>query len=149
MQEKKEIRYYDKDEIDVSAYVVCENYYLRVYGTIPCGKRNDPDDNLSGYLKIPVSWLGDGDFYVLRAKGDSMINAGIDDGDLVIIRKQRYADDNQIAVVFVDGETTLKRIHLNPADNTVILQPANDAYEPVVVSMCEILGVAVQIIKDI
>ncbi len=149
MKEKPDITFFDRDEIAVSSYMVDDYYFLPVYGIIPCGRKNCMDDDLSGYLKVPISWLGEGDFYVLRAKGDSMINAGINDGDLVIVKKQCFADNDQIAVVYIEGETTLKRIHWNPSENTVILLPANDAYMPLVVSKCEILGIAVQIIKDI
>ena len=107
------------------------NILIPVYGSIPCGIKNFLDDELQGYLEIPEALLGAGSFFVLRAKGDSMINAGIDERDLLIIKKQDYAEDNQIAVAFIDNEVTLKRFHINRINNSVEFLPENENYEPI------------------
>ena len=147
----EEFIFFAKEEVDIDRIRKKDNdnSYLSVYGSIPCGRKNLIDDDLRGYLKVPMKYLGDGEFYVLRAKGDSMIDAGIDDGDLVIIKKQEFAEDGKIAVVLIEDEITLKRIHLRRNDNKIELQPANKKYEPVILSDYLILGIAQRIIKDI
>ena len=146
-----EFIFFAKEEVEIDRIRKKDkdNSYLSVYGSIPCGRKNMIDDDLRGYLKIPMKYLGDGEFYVLRAKGDSMIEAGIDDGDLVIIKKQEYAEDGKVAVVLIEDEITLKRIHLREEDNKVELLPANKNYKPVILSDYLILGIAQRIIKDI
>lgn len=123
--------------------------YIPLYGNIPCGTPNFVDDELRGYLEIPENMIGQGEFFVLRAKGDSMIDAGIEDGDLVIVKKQNYAVESQIVVAFIDGETTLKRFYRNDKQNLVELRSENNKYEPIYASDCLIFGVAVKIIKDL
>lgn len=76
-----------------------------------------------------------------------MIEAGIDPGDLVVIRKQETAENGQIAVVLVDDEATLKRFYIE--DNRVRLHPENSEMKDIYVDHCIIQGVAVKVIKDI
>ena len=120
-----------------------------VYQSIPCGRPNFIDNELQGYIEIPEKMLGTGEFFVLRAKGTSMVDAGIDDQDLVIIKKQDYAEENQIAVALVDGEVTLKRIHIDKEKRLVILMPENSEYSPIVTKDCTVLGIAIKVIKDL
>lgn len=131
-------------------YATRKNYFLvPVYGDIPCGPPNFVDDELNGYLEIPDEMIGNGEYFVLRAKGDSMTGAGIFDGDLVVVQKQNYAEESQIVVAYVDGETTLKRFFKNDEQRLVELRPENEQYKTIYASDCVILGVAVKIIKDI
>ncbi len=125
------------------------NALIPVYGDIPCGIPNFVDDGLKGYLEIPDSMIGQGEFFVLRAKGDSMVDAGIDDGDLVVVKKQGTAEESQIVVAYVNGETTLKRFYINEEQKLVELRPENREYEPILATECLILGVAVKIVKDL
>lgn len=122
---------------------------IPVYGEIPCGEPNFMGDYLTGHLEIPDDMLGDGEFFVLRAKGDSMIGAGINTGDLVVVKKQSFAEEAQIVVAYVDGETTLKRFYKNKEQQLVELRPENEQYQTIYASDCIILGVAVKIIKDV
>lgn len=122
---------------------------IPVYGKIPCGLANYIDDELNGHLEIPAVMLGEGDYYVLKAKGDSMIDAGIFPGDLVVIKKQNYAEQAQIVVAFVDGETTLKRYFSNSTTQIIELRPENKKFSSLFVKNCTILGVAVKIIRDL
>lgn len=86
--------------------------------------------------RVDLSPLGidnsNGNYFMLHVKGDSMINAHILDGDVVIIRKQPLVQNNEIAAVLWNGEATLK--YVRRAGRNIILQPANDAMEPIVVS---------------
>lgn len=122
---------------------------IPVYGDIPCGSPNFMDDGLKGYLEIPADMVGEGEYFALRAKGDSMIGAEICDGDLVIVKKQSFAEEAQIVVAFVDGETTLKRLYKNNKRQLIELRPENEMYKPIYTAECTILGVAVKIIKDL
>ena len=122
---------------------------IPVYGDIPCGIPNCMDDEFKGHLEVPYGMIGDGEYFALRAKGDSMIGAEIYDGDLVIVKRQSFAEDAQIVVAFVDGETTLKRIYKNDKLQLIELRSENKVYETIYASECTIIGVAVKIIKDI
>ena len=80
-------------------------------------------------FEVPASLLGSGEHYALRVEGDSMINAGIHDDDVVIIRRTPQAPDGRIVVALVDGqEVTLKRLYRR--EGKIILEPENDAYKP-------------------
>ena len=136
--------------VDGEKYTARKNHFLiPVYGDIPCGPPNFVDDELKGYLEIPDEMIGNGEYFVLRAKGDSMTGAGIFAGDLVVVKKQNFAEESQIVVAFVDGETTLKRFYKNDQHKLVELRPENSRYKTIYASECVILGVAVKIIKDI
>ena len=90
-------------------------------------------------------------FFLLRAKGDSMIDAGIDSGDLVLIRQQSTAEPGQIIVALVNDEeeATLKRYYPEPEKRRIRLHPENESMEDIVVEHCTIQGVAVHILKKI
>ena len=96
---------------------------------------------------LPVSMFGKGSFYILRADGDSMIEAGIEDGDMVIIRQQDAAEEGQIVVALVGDEATLKRYYLDKPRRRVRLHPENSSMQDVFVDNCVIQGVAVHVIK--
>lgn len=102
---------------------------LPLVGKIAAGTPIDAIQNDTDFLDVPTSMLGSGEYYALRVEGDSMINAGINDADLVIIKKTNQSRDGKIVVALVDGmEATLKRIYRR--DGKVILEAENDAYKP-------------------
>ncbi len=120
-----------------------------VLGAVSCGVPKFAQENIEEYVRLPVSIFGEGEFYLLRSDGDSMINAGIDDGDLVLVRHQDYAQEGQIVVALMEEEATLKRYYPEPEKQRVRLQPENDRLEPVFVKDCVIQGVVVKVIKDL
>ena len=85
-----------------------------------------------------ISWDGDPDCFALRVRGDSMINAGILNGDMVVVRPQTTADDGQIVVARIDDEATVKR--LLRRNGEVWLMPENEAYSPIDGSQAELVG---------
>ena len=93
--------------------------------------------------------FGKGNFFILRAYGDSMIEAGIDNGDLVLIRQQNYADEGQIVVALMEDEATLKRFYPEPKKHRIRLHPENSRMDDIYVDNCEIQGVAVKVLKDL
>ena len=100
--------------------------------------------------RFPRGIFGAGnDFFILRAHGDSMIDAGIDDGDRVVIRRQSTADDGDIVVALVEGETTLKRFYRDKRRKRFCLHPENAAYPDLYCTELQVQGVAVTVWKDL
>lgn len=103
---------------------------IPILGTIACGNPILAEENYDGYFMIDEN-LPYSDF-VLRAKGDSMIDANIHEGDLVFFRKQNDVDNGTIAAVLIEDEATLKRV--NKSNDTLILQPCNTNYNPIIIN---------------
>lgn len=118
-----------------------------VIGRIACGIPNLAEQHVEGYVNLPESLFGQGNFYILRASGCSMTEAGIDDGELVVIREQNTAEDGQIVVALVDDEATLKRF-FHEGDR-IRLHPENPRMKDIFVTDCRIQGVAVKVIHDL
>lgn len=101
---------------------------LPLYGRIAAGLPIEAMRDTSSHIEVPVAMLGAGEHYALEVAGDSMIDAGIQDGDTVIIRRAETAENGQIVVALVDEEeVTLKR--LRRRGNSVALEPANPRHE--------------------
>lgn len=103
---------------------------IPILGTIACGEPIFAEENYEGYFMLDTN-LPVADF-VLKAKGDSMVEANIFDGDLVFFKKQSDVDNGSIAAVIIEDEATLKKVYKN--ENTLILQPCNSNYAPIVLS---------------
>jgi repressor LexA len=103
---------------------------LPIVGSISCGNGIVAYENIEDYEKTPKDWLNGGEYFYLRAKGDSMINARIMDGDLLLIRRQDDVDNGDIAAVWIDGEAVLKRVF--KTNGSVILQSENPKYQPII-----------------
>jgi repressor LexA len=121
--------------------------------SIPCGPLADVCDAELESIRMPTALIGSGDFFLLRARGNSMINAGIDDGDLVLIKRCETVREGRIAAFLYDNsETTLKRYRQDR--NAIYLIPENDEMEPIVISGADrsrliIQGEAVMVLKDL
>lgn len=102
-----------------------------VVGTIRAGRPEPAIEDVQGYCSIDPNWLKGADCYLLKVKGDSMIDAHILDGDLALIRSQTTADNGEIVVAMVDGEATLKRFYRESGH--IRLQPENSSMEPIIV----------------
>ena len=122
---------------------------LPVLGKIPCGEKRDGADNEGKVFPICDSVLDTGEYFVVVAEGDSMVDAGIDDGDYIIVKSQPVAEVGQIVVAFIDGETTLKRFFRDEKNKKIILHPENENYEDIAYDYLEIQGIAVHVIKKI
>lgn len=120
-----------------------------ILGSISCGMPLTEEENIESYVKLPIELVGHGDFFLLKANGDSMIEAGIDDGDFVLVRKTTEANDGDIVVALVDNENTLKRLFHDDKQRKIILHPENKHFDDIVVDYCEIQGVAVKVLKDL
>ena len=128
-----------------------ENVSMPISGVIPCGTPEQQVEDIEEYVFMPRVLVGSGDFFILRASGDSMIDAGIESGDLVVIRRQLEASPGQIVAALVDGGSTLKRLEYNEENERYYLQPENQAmnYEPIYGNDISIQGVAVRVMKSL
>ena len=106
-----------------------------VLGTIAAGIPIFAEENMDGEILVDESNIGKGRFFALRVRGDSMINAGIMNGDLVIIRRQPLAENGDIIAALIDSEATLKRLSLSNGE--VLLLPENEKYSPINVTCNE------------
>lgn len=118
-------------------------------GAASCGPLEEVEAAVEGYVKLPVSIFGDGDLYVIRTNGNSMINAGIDSGDYVVVRKDREARLGDIVVALNDNLNSLKRLDYDEDRQKYVLRPENDSYKPIYVDHLEIQGVAQYVLKKL
>ena len=123
---------------------------VALLGEIPCGPLQLDLEDKTGSVSLPIALFGTGPMFILRAAGDSMSLAGIDDGDMVLCRQTEDARSGDIVVAYVEGEgSTLKRYLPDPRHHRIILHPENPDYEDIIVSSCRIQGVVSKVIKDI
>lgn len=118
---------YEKLGIEVDE---SENVTLPVVGKISCGNGQIAYEYIEGYESTPRSWINGGEYFYLRAKGDSMQGARIFDGDLLLIRKQEEVEDGEIAAVLIGEEAVLKRVYRQ--GTTLVLQSENANYPPII-----------------
>ena len=131
------------------AKILSDAVRIPVVGSIACGTPMLAEENIESYIPISISILGAGTFFALRAKGNSMINANICDGDFVIVKQQNTAEEGQIVVALIDDEATLKRFYIDKKERKIRLHPENDEMEDMFFDKVDIQGVAVKVIKDI
>ncbi len=124
----------DKGEEEVSA----ESITIPLVGRIAAGAPIFAQENIENQLSFPKAMLSNGEYFALSIKGDSMIEAGIFDNDIAIIRKQSSADNGDIIAALLDDEATLKT--LNKTKGKVFLNPANKAYKPIEANNVTVLG---------
>ena len=122
---------------------------VALVGNIACGDPILAEENVTEYFRLPVSLVGKGKFFMLRAQGDSMVEAGIKDGDLVLIRQQSSANPGEIVVALMENEATLKRYYPEPENGRIRLHPENKQLTDIFVPDCAIQGVAVKVWKDL
>jgi repressor LexA len=113
-----------------------------VVGRIAAGTPILAEQNIEDVMPVPARYLGRGNNFMLRVHGDSMIEAGIFDGDYLLVNEQHEASNGQIVAAMIDGEfdseATVKTFYRE--NGHVRLQPQNSAMEPIIVDDCEILG---------
>ena len=117
-----------------------------IIGSVPCGPFSLEEEFVEQYVYLPTDIFGGGDMFILHASGDSMTGAGIDDGDLVLVKKQEEARDGDIVVAWAeDVGNTLKRY--KKYGNTVFLHPENPKYVDIPVKNCKIQGIVTWVLK--
>lgn len=119
-----------------------------VLGGISCGIPVEEDEYTEECIPLPIDLFGNQEMFILKARGDSMIDAGISSGDYVVIRKQQDANIGDIVVALVDHrENTLKRLKYDRDRKRKYLHPENDAYDDMYFDEIEIQGVLINVIK--
>jgi len=96
---------------------------------------------------LPRQLVGEGELFLLRVQGDSMIDAAICDGDWVVVRRQPVAENGEIVAAMIDGEATVKS--LRRADGHVWLMPHNAAYDPIPGDDAQVLGRVVSVLRSL
>ena len=116
-----------------------------VVGTVAAGQPILAEQNIDNYFPIPSEYMPNEQSFILKVKGESMINAGILDGDKVVVRPQQTADNGEIVVALLDDSATVKRFHKD--GSTVWLMPENPAYDPIDGTQAQILGKVKAVIR--
>lgn len=117
-----------------------------VVGHVQAGVPILAEQNLEDYVSIPEVMLGRGDHFILRVHGDSMINAGIMDGDYIIVLQQNHASNGDIVVAMLDDSATVKRF-FKEENGTYRLQPENPTMEPIYTKELTIVGEVVSLFR--
>ncbi len=115
---------------------------IPIVGVVTAGVPILAHENLEGTM----AWEGDPKCFALRVRGDSMVNAGILDGDKVVVRPQTTADDGQIVVARIADEATVKRLYRR--NGQIMLMPENDAYAPIDGTEAEIIGLVKAVVRE-
>jgi len=108
---------------------------LPIVGSVAAGPLSEALEHIEGYLSIDQSLVSGDDSFLLRIRGDSMIDAQIADGDLAVIHPQSVAENGDIVVAMLDGEATLKRFFRE--DETIRLQRENSRLQPIILSAAD------------
>lgn len=111
---------------------------LPLVGRVAAGEPILAEQNIEEYIPFPAEYITKNQAYLLRVQGESMVDAGILDGDLVLVEACNTAHNGEIIVAMIEDGATVKRFYKE--DNYIRLQPENDAMEPIIVKDCSILG---------
>lgn len=111
---------------------------IPIIGQVAAGQPILAQENIEGYFPIPMEMAPNAELFVLKVKGDSMINVGIFDGDQIFVEQTSTARNGEIVVALVEDSATVKTFYKE--NNHIRLQPENDFMEPIIVTSCTILG---------
>ena len=111
---------------------------IPIIGTVAAGQPILAAENIEGYFPVPVDMVPNAETFILKVKGDSMINAGIFSGDQIFVERTNVARNGDMVVALVDDSATVKTFYKEQGH--VRLQPENDTMDPIIVDDCDILG---------
>lgn len=139
--------YIRRDPTKPRAIEICDDSFqmvrnemtsIPVIGTVAAGQPILATENIEGYFPLPVEYVPNSETFVLKVKGDSMINVGIFNGDSIFVERCNSARNGDIVVALVDDSATVKTFYKE--NGYYRLQPENDTMDPIIVNECEILG---------
>ena len=139
--------YIRRDPTKPRAIEICDDSFqmvrtemtsIPVIGTVAAGQPILAQENIESYFPVPAEILPSGDSFILKVKGDSMINAGILSGDQIFVQCCSTARNGDMVVALVDDSATVKTFY-KEVDH-IRLQPENDTMDPIIVDDCQILG---------
>ena len=135
-----------KEETQTHGSAAYENS-LPVVGRVAAGEPILAKQNIENTLTLPTELVGDSASFILSVHGDSMIEAGINDGDYVVVKEQQVANNGEIIVALIEDGATVKRFY-KEADH-IRLQPENSSMEPIIVRDCAIVGKVVAVMRRV
>jgi len=121
--------------------------FIPLVGSIAAGVPITADQQVEETFPLPESLVGKGELFMLKVKGESMINAAICDGDYVVIRQQKGANNGDIVAAMIDGEATVKTF--SRKSGHIWLLPANDDFAPIDGDQCEVLGIVTAVLRSL
>ena len=121
--------------------------FIPLVGSIAAGVPITAEQSVEETFPLPESLVGHGDLFMLKVRGESMIDAAICDGDFVVIRQQKDANNGEIVAAMIDGEATVKT--LSRKGGHIWLLPANDDFAPIDGDNCEILGKVTAVLRSV
>ena len=139
--------YIRRDPTKPRAIEICDDNFqmvrtemvsLPVIGTVAAGQPILAEENIESYFPVPAEILPQGESFILKVKGDSMINVGIFSGDQIFVQSCNTARNGDTVVALVDDSATVKTFY--KGNGYIRLQPENDSMEPIIVEDCQILG---------
>ena len=139
--------YIKRDPSKPRAIEICDSSFqsirtetasIPIVGTVAAGQPILATQNIDSYFPVPMERVPSGQAFVLRVKGDSMVNIGIMNGDFVMVESCNEAVNGDLVVAMVDDSATVKNFYKE--DGHIRLQPQNDSMEPIIVDDCTILG---------
>jgi len=139
--------YIRRDPTKPRAIEICDDSFqlvrhemasIPIVGTVAAGQPILATENIEGYFPLPVEFMPNAESFILKVKGESMINAGIFSGDQIFVERCNSAKNGDMVVALVDDSATVKTFYKE--DGHIRLQPENDSMEPIIVDNCEILG---------
>ena len=146
--------YIDKGDLKTRAIRVVgteSTISVPIVGKVAAGEPILATENIEDYMSIGESFFTkdalQNDNFILKVQGESMIEAGINDGDYIIVTKQSTARNGQIVVAMIEGEATVKTFYKE--DGYIRLQPENSTMDPIIVKDCQILGKVIGLFRKI
>ena len=139
--------YIRRDPTKPRAIEICDDSFqlvrnemtsIPIIGTVAAGQPILAAENIEGYFPVPVDMVPNAETFILKVKGDSMINAGIFSGDQIFVERTNVARNGDMVVALVDDSATIKTFYKEQGH--VRLQPENDTMDPIIVDDCDILG---------
>ena len=139
--------YIRRDPTKPRAIEICDDSFqlvrnemtsIPIIGTVAAGQPILAAENIEGYFPVPVDMVPNAETFILKVKGDSMINAGIFSGDQIFVERTNVARNGDMVVALVDDSATVKTFYKEQGH--VRLQPENDTMDPIIVDDCDILG---------
>lgn len=146
--------YIRRDPTKPRAIEICDDNFqmlrremvsLPIIGNVAAGQPILAEENIEDYFPVPAEVVPKGESFILNVRGDSMINAGILNGDRVLVHCASDAHNGQIVVALIDDSATVKTFYKE--DGHIRLQPENDSMAPIIVDDCQILGVVFGIFR--
>jgi len=137
----------ESDEVSVDESSMDQMRAVPLVGRIAAGGPILAEQSIEETFPLPASLVGQGELFMLKVVGDSMIDAAICDGDFVVIRAQKTCEKGEIVAAMIDGEATVKTF--SRKDGHIWLLPANDDFEPINGDHCEILGKVTAVLRSV